>query len=44
MFGPFAHSGPHIELHLMGSLRLSARVWSWVVTGRLSVLAASRGC
>jgi hypothetical protein len=38
-----AHSRPHIELHLMGSLRISARVWSWVVTGSLSVLAAYLG-
>jgi hypothetical protein len=27
----------------MGSLRISARVWSWVVTWSLSVLASSLG-
>jgi hypothetical protein len=39
----FAHSGPHIEVHRMGSLRISAQVWSWVVTWSLSIVAAYLG-
>jgi hypothetical protein len=27
----------------MGSVRISSRVWSWVVTGSVSVLASSLG-
>jgi hypothetical protein len=38
-----AHSGPHIEVHPEGSLRTSTRVWSWVVTWSLPVLASSVG-